>query len=68
MEKATMHEHMGHRLPPVEKRRGRIEKSELLYHEFLIEGDHYHHQHIDDDYVLYRCGDVAHEASPVASI
>ena len=68
MPEASVHEHMCHRLPPVKKWRCGIEKGELLHHEFLVERGHYHNHNVDDDNVLYCCGDVAQEASPIASV
>ena len=56
MPEAAMHEHMSKWLPPVEERRSRIEKCELLQHKGFIQGHHNHYKHIDYDDILYcRC-------------
>ena len=66
MSDTAMHEHVGKRLPPMIERRGRIEKRELCKHELPIEGNHHHYQSVDNDNVLYSCGDIAHKAAPVS--
>ena len=63
MRKASVHEHMSKRLPPVEERRGRIEQGKLLIHEVPVKGGHDHHKYVYDDDVLNRCRDIAHEST-----
>jgi hypothetical protein len=65
---AAMHEHMGHRLPPAEEIRGRIEKGEVLVHEVLIERCHDHYEDIDDDDMPDCNRHIAKESSSVAVV
>lgn len=68
MPEASVHEHMRHRLPPVEERRCRVEKREGLIHEILIQHRHDHDKDIDDDDVLYGCRYIRHETSPASVV
>ena len=68
MPEASVHEHVSHRLPPVEERRSRIEEGECLIHEILSQSRHDHDEDIDYDYVLDSRGHIAHEAATAAVV
>ena len=48
--------------------RGRIEKSELLIHEILVQRSHDHNQHLDDYDALHGLGQTAQETSSIVVI
>jgi hypothetical protein len=68
MPEASVHEHMGQRLPPMKEWRRRIEKSKLLIHEVLVQRSHDHNQHIDDYDALHGLGQTAQETSSIVVI
>ena len=64
---ASVHEHVRDKLPPVEIRRLRIEKSELLVHEVRTKLRNYPDQEVNDNYVSCHRRDSAEE-SPSAVV
>ena len=49
----------------MKKRRGRVEKCELLVHKILVQRCHNHHKHIDYDYVLDSRRHIRHKTASV---
>ena len=67
VEESAVHEHVCHQLPWVTHDLERI-KGKKPEHQWLVEIGHDHHQDIDDDEVLDRSRNSAHEAASVVIV